>query len=459
MGAAPDLAPLVVGPIIDGKEQDSRDRSVLDGVDGVPLAEIRSAPRLLAQVIMRQVRATADGIAPPPELLARAAESYAHGVVGGETREEHATRVVRAVGLPRPVVELAIDSLRDALVDTSELNCRDVPAPSRNAGGRTIWTPCGRVFASVASLGKHPGPNRAWLRALALGYSVVIRPGHRDPFSAQRLVLALLDAGLPPHKVTLLPGDDEMAQVPLRESDRSIVFGVEEKVRGWIRTRGVDVHCEGRSKVVIDHEPDADELDFLAATVSDEAGVRCDNASVILTTGDPAALAERIAERLAALPLVPVTEKTSRLPAVPAAQADALRSRLRALAAGMTDHMARRAGDDPLVPLPDGSFAVRPTVLSSTDPAHPSVGTELPVPFVTVVPWSPADGLAPLGSSLVLTLLADAVPAEEVAADPTVRQVVRGPVLPWDVHPEVPDHVLGLLLTEPKHLIGGAATS
>ncbi len=459
MGAPAQLDPVVVRPIVAGREQDSRDRTALDAVDGAPLAEVRTAPRLLGQVTMRQVRESADGVRPAPELLARAAELYAGATIAGDTREQHIARVARAVGLPLPVTVAAVDGLGETLRDTAALNLRDVPGSTATAGGRSVWVPCGRVFASAASLGKHPGPNRAWLRALALGYSVVIRPGHRDPFSAQRLVLALLEAGLDPHKVTLLPGDDAMAQVLLREADRSIVFGVEEKVRTWQPVRGVDVHCEGRSKVVLDHEPDAAELDFLTRVVTDEAGVRCDNASVVLTTGDPVALAGRLAGALAAIPVAPATDPGSRLPTVSAGQAAALRTRLAGLAQGMTDHTAGRYDGDALAPLPDGSFAVRPTVLSTTDRTHPTVGTELPLPFVTVAPWSPSEGLTPLGHSLVLTLLGDAVDPVAVAADPTVRQVVRGPVLPWDVHPEVPDHVLGLLLTEPKHLIGDGGAS
>jgi acyl-CoA reductase-like NAD-dependent aldehyde dehydrogenase len=458
MAGTVDLDQVTVNPVVCGREQDSRDVTEIDAVDGAPLARVHSAPALLAQVAVRRVREGADGVAPGPEVFAKAAELYGHATLAGDSIEQHKLRVARAVGLPLPVVNEAVDGLCEVLADSERLNRRDVPPAEATAGGRTLWTPCGRVFASAASLGKHPGPNRAWLRALALGYSVMIRPGHRDPFSAQRLVQALLDAGLPPHKVTLLPGADDMARVLLRSADRSIVFGVEEKVRGWLTTRGVDVHCEGRSKVLIDHEPDGEELRFLTQAVAGEAGVRCDNASVVLTTGDPEALAERIAEELAAVPALPSTDEHSRLPTVSAAQADQLRTRLRSLADGMNDHTRRRYGGDALAPLEDGSYAVRPTVLSTNDGGHPTVGTELPVPFVTVVPWRPGDGLAPLSDSLVLTLLGDAVPAEDVAADATVRQVVCGPVLPWDAHPDVPDRVLGLLLMEPKHLIGAGVT-
>jgi len=445
---------VVIRPVIAGEEQDSKDRSVLTAVDGEPLAEVRSAPRLLGQIAMRRVRAGADGVAPPPDVFAKAAELYATGTLCGDSIEDHVTRVARAVGLPRPIVELAVQDLSTTLADSADLNLRDVPPEKGTSGGRTIWVPCGRVFASAASLGKHPGPNRAWLRALALGYSVVIRPGHRDPFSAQRLVHALLAAGLPGEKVSMLPGGDDLAHLLLRSADRSIVFGVEDKVGTWLTVRGVDVHCEGRSKVLLDHRPDERELDFLAEVIAGEAGVRCDNASVVLTTEAPVELAERLAERLAALPPEPVTGAGSCLPAVPAGQAEQLRVRFRALAGGLTDHTTGRYGGDPLALLPDGSYAVRPVVLSAEDAAHPTVGTELPVPFVTVAPWSPSDGLAPLGNSLVLTLLGDAVSPARVARDPSVRQVVCGPVPPWQVHPEVPDHVLGLLLTEPKHLIG-----
>lgn len=459
MPAPHGLTLTTVRPVVDGAEQDSLDRRTLEAVDGAPLAEVRSVPRLLAQVIMNRVRAAADGAAPAPEILARAADLYVAGVVAGETREQHARRVARAVGLPLTIVDQAIDSLGETLRDSDFLNRRDIPAPETGIGGRTRWVLSGRVFASAASLGKHPGPNRAWLRALALGYSVVVRPGHRDPFTAQRLVHALLEAGLAPHKVSLLPGDDEMAHLLLQQSDRSVVFGIEERVRPWMKVRGVDVHCEGRSKVLLDHDPSPDELRFLARVVADEAGVRCDNASVILTTRDPHSLAEQLAEQLAAIPVLPTTDAHARLPVVPAAQAEPVRARLRSLATGLRDHTTARYSAGPVEALPGGGHVVRPTVLSTSDPTHPTVGTELPFPFVTVAPWSPGQGLAPLGNSLALTLLADTVSAAAVAADTTVREVFCSPVLPWEIRPEVPDHVLALLLAEPKRLIGGEQAS
>ncbi|EQD82708.1 acyl-CoA reductase-like NAD-dependent aldehyde dehydrogenase [Saccharopolyspora erythraea NRRL 2338] len=445
---------LTVNPLIAGRTHLSQDVGSLAGVDGSALAEVRLAPRLLARLALNEVRASADGVAPGAELFVRAADAFEHGDVLGESPRHYLERVALAAGLPISVARAGLRDIAGSMRDIRRINERDFPAATVVPGGRVELTPAGRVFASVVAMGKHQEPNEVWLRALSLGYSVLVRPGLRDPFTARRLAGALLGAGMPKHKVTLLPGDEGMARMLVREADRSVMFGPEEKVSSWRALRNVQVHGDGRSKVFIDHEPSAGELEFLAESVAGKAGVRCDCASVILTTGDPAALADSLAELLAERRAEVVTSDAAQVPVVPARAAERLRVRYAELGAGMTDHSSPGYGGGPLLELPDGSFAVRPVVLSTSDPSHPAVGTEMDYPFVTVARWRPVDGVVPLTRSLFLTFLAeDEGLLAAAAADPTVGEVIAGAAPPWARHFWLPEPPLTRLLMAEKRIL------
>jgi hypothetical protein len=176
---------------------------------------------------------------------------------------------------------------------------------------------------------------------------------------------------------------------------------------------------------------------------------------VILTDGDPRALADALAERLAARPVLPVTDPAAVLPALDSARAEALRTTLAAFAAaGFTDHSSPYYGGEPFEPLLDGSQCARPAVLSTAEANHKLVGTELPFPFVVVTPW---DGsVAALRDSLVVNLLGtpDLGLEAQLLAEPSVRRVVSGVVVPWYAHPDLPhDGSFTDFLMEPKAVL------
>jgi Aldehyde dehydrogenase family len=427
-----------IRPVIAGTAVDSRDRDELFGVDGARLAELRLTPPLLARSALRQVRDAADGVPPDSGIFARAAEIFGGGVVDGETFAAYLDRCALSTGVPKPAVRAACAQLRRVLDEVRRYERLDLPPLPELPGIRTRWEPTGRVFAQFTNAGTHPGGNVYWLRALALGYSVVIRPGWRDPFTTGRLIGALLGAGLPAHQVTLLPGEVRVGHLILEHADVGGIWGPPELTRQWQHRRHVKTNGPGRSKLVIDHDPSAAELDYLAEAVAGEGGVRCDNVSAILTTTDPETLAEALADRLDDIPATPVTDDAAQLPAVAADRAAGVRRQFAELSAGLVDHTARRYGGDPLVALADGSYGVRPVVLSTRDNAHPTVGTELTSPFVVVARWHPDDGVAPLRDSLVVTVLGDGSLVGMVEAEPSITRVVAGPVLPWaTVHPSL----------------------
>ncbi|MEU5160247.1 aldehyde dehydrogenase family protein [Streptomyces sp. NPDC020875] len=447
-----------VDPVIGGRDVPSRDRAVLTALDGTPLATVGLAPRLLAQAAFNRMRAADPAPAPVPELFAAAGELFATAELAGESPETYRRRVVLATGTPYGAIARAVGNIGNSLGMIDRINRAELPAPFAVPGCRTVWVPRGALLAAVVP-NNHPEPNVTWVRALAMGARVLVRPGSKDPFTPRRLVTALLAAGLDPDTVAFLPGDHESGENLLARADLGLVYGGPAAAARFGHRNDVLVRGPGRSKVLLGPGDQEDEelLDDLAGWISDDGGVRCNNISLVLTSGSVHDLAEALAERLAALPVRPVTDERAALPALGPEHGKALADHAVGLAAahGARDHSSHRYGGAPLADPGDGTVVLRPLVISVDRADAPPAGTELGFPFVVVAPWRPADGVAPLRNSLVVGLPGEhAELAGAVLREPTVRKVVTGRVRPWSGAPETPhDGSLAQFLLEPKGLI------
>ncbi|MFF5975567.1 aldehyde dehydrogenase family protein [Streptomyces sp. NPDC012769] len=464
---------LTVDPLVCGRTVTSSDRTRLPDVRGGDLADVGAAPRLMALAALRELRTHADGRPVDQDVFDKAAELFEHAAVEGESPEEYAARVSYATGLTAAAVAQSVRDLVDELRELSETTAAELPGtrfgpgagtqrgPHSGTGFTTRWVPRGRVFAAVMA-SNHPTPSVTWAQALFHGYSVAVKPGSRDPFTPLRLARALLAAGLPAHKLAVLPASHQTGEFLLKEADRGIVYGGDSAVRRWQGDESVAVRGPGRTKALLDAEPDDTVIGHLALSASFDGGTRCTNLSAVLTTRPVHQVADALARRLAALPSVPATTAGATLLVADPERAERIRGQVAELraAAGVTDHSAAfdPAAAGTVVELADGSRLLRPLVLSVDRVDHPAVGTELPFPFVVVAPWAPADGVAPLRGSLVLNLLTDDEELVDAAVrEPSVRKVTRGPVLPWTAVPGIPhDDNYTQFLLEPKGVVAAA---
>ncbi|HTZ45098.1 MAG TPA: aldehyde dehydrogenase family protein, partial [Jatrophihabitans sp.] len=338
------------------------------------------------------------------------------------------------------------------------------PAPGPAGADAVVCrVPRGRVLTVICP-SNHPEPHVTWVRGLAAGYRVLVRPGSADPFTPNRLSAALVAAGLPAERLAVLPSPHATADLLVRSADRAIVYGGPAAARRWSGHPSVLVRGPGFSKALVTGAAPATEalLDHLADAVGGDGGVRCTNLSVIRAAGDARALARSLAARLAAWPVQPVTEPRAVLPALPVAAAEAVRDQLgRLLDSGLVDESGYAA--DPFVLVADGSLIARPVVLSA--PAGVAVPeVELPFPFVIVAPWQAADGLEPVRNSLVLNLLAGPADVDDAGAlaraylEPSIRKLVHGAIPPWSTAPGLPhDGSLDDFLLEPKTVLERAS--
>ncbi|WP_327351211.1 aldehyde dehydrogenase family protein [Streptomyces sp. NBC_01304] len=458
--SVPSLQSLPAVPVLrDGQERGSRDTRVLHAVNGAPLAAVHEAPALVARLTTKAMRQAPR--MPQDErltVLAAAGRLFAEATLGGQTPEEYCLTQALASGVPVAVARRTLGRMSRVCGLLPEIVRRQSPV---GAGGTARWVRRGSVLAVVAP-SNHPATHAAWLQAVAMGYRVAVRPGARDPFTPLRLVRALLAAGIEPGWIGLLPGAHGAADALTHAADLALVYGSEATVA---RLRGDDrvlVRGPGRSKVLVDGPLDDATLDHLVTEIAADGGVRCTNATAVLTSGDHRVLAEALAERLARLPVHLITEEAAVLPARSLKDATGLRASLDRAARGAPELTRRHydkdgTGEGPL-PVVDGDAAVlRPAVLCVDRNDHPGLGTELPFPCVWVAPWQPSDGLAPLDDSLALTLLTDNTALVEEALDtPGIRTVLHGRVPGWWTDPYLPhDGYLGQFLKEAR----GFATS
>ncbi|MCX5388029.1 aldehyde dehydrogenase family protein [Streptomyces sp. NBC_00083] len=429
---------LAIDPFVAGESRPSADRAVLRDVHGEPLADVGLAPRLAAQAAVDRLRRLADGLPPEPEVFRTAARLFATAELDGESPDAYVHRTVRGTGLASTTVRRALTDMATEIEALPAAAAAELPAARLRPTHRVHRAPSGRIFTAVMA-SNHPLPHATWVQPLYHGYSVVVRPGSRDPFTPRRLAAALLTAGLPPEKLALLPSPHAVGSFLLNAADRGIVYGNDQAVSAWADHARVATRGPGRSRALLDAPLTDALLDHLALSAAFDGGTRCTNLSAVLTSNDVHATASALAERLARIPVLPALDPRSELLVVGHERADALRRQMAKLATELGDHSTPLYGDDFLVDLGDGSFLPRPMVLAADRADHPAVGTELAFPFVVVAPWSPADGIAPLRPSLVLNLLTDnAEITGRALLDPSVRKITDGAVLPWEPVPGMP---------------------
>ncbi|MDJ1130556.1 aldehyde dehydrogenase family protein [Streptomyces iconiensis] len=406
-------------------------RTPVTDVAGRQSAELSLAPGLLVHRALAALRAAS---APPADrraaALREAGRRFAGEVVAGLSVEEYEHRTSRVSGLPITTVRSAVRALALA-ADLAHRTARDGKprAATENwkeplPGGRgAVWIRRGEVLC-VNAPGNHPAVHAGWLEALALGYRVAVRPSRREPFTLHRLVSALRASGFRDDEVMLLPTEHAVAQDLVRGADLALVYGGDDAVLRHHGDPRVLTQGPGRSKILLHGGDWQAGLDTVVDSVVAEGGAACVNATAVFVDGDPAPVAEAIAERLSGLRGLPPEDDKARLPVYPTAAARALEAKF---AASVGDARPWLGGEGIVEELGDGSAALRPSVVEVPHAYAPQTAVELPYPCVWVAPWSADEGSGPLKNTLVLTAIG--CPERllgQLVAEPSIKNVYMG---------------------------------
>lgn len=256
-----------------------------------------------------------------------------------------------------------------------------------------------------------PGVHALWLPAIPLKVTLALKPGRQEPWTPHRVAQAFIAAGCPREAFGFYPTDYAGAGEILARTDRSLLFGDKGTVDQWRSKPGVQIHGPGWSKVVVtagEAERWERHLDTMAASVADNGGRSCVNASGIWACSNARAIGEALAERLAKIEARPLDDPDASLAAFPSREA----------AQGLSDYIDARLGHgaedltaryrpEGRVTEVGGCAFVLPTVVYCSDPDHELAHAEFLFPFVSVVEVERDELIQRMGPSLVVSAITD----------------------------------------------------
>jgi hypothetical protein len=271
-------------------------------------------------------------------------------------------------------------------------------------------------FPRTQSLGavlpnNSPGVHSLWIPAFPLRIPLVLKPGSAEPWTPYRIIQSLIKAGAPREAFSFYPADHAGAGEILRNCGRSLLFGDASTTSMWANDPRVEIHGPGYSKIVIgaDCADDWEQyLDVIVASIADNGGRSCVNASAVWTTRHAAEISEAVAKRLAQIvPRAADDENAQLAPFVDPQVAKRINAIIdQGLSEpGARDVTAAYRDGERLATWNNCSYLLPTVVLS--EPDHPLAMKEFLFPFASVVQVDQTAIPAQLGPTLVVTAITE----------------------------------------------------
>jgi len=270
----------------------------------------------------------------------------------------------------------------------------------------------------------------------------VLKPGREEPWTPLRVIQSFVAAGAPADAFCFHPTDHEGSATVMDVCGRAIIFGGDTTVAKYRNNPAVEVHGAGRSKVLIgDDQIDNWEsyIDVLADSIARNSGRSCINASTVMVPRHGDAIADALAQRLAAIEPKAYDDPEATLAGFAnPAMAEWIDTTIdEDLAeAGAVDVTAKHRCGSRRVQR-DGSHYLLPTVVRCDTMAHPLANTEFLFPYASVVEVPQERMLAEMGHSLVVTAITkDRAFADALLNSALIDRLNLGPmptcVVKWD---------------------------
>ncbi|HKR23227.1 MAG TPA: aldehyde dehydrogenase family protein [Pyrinomonadaceae bacterium] len=248
------------------------------------------------------------------DICSRAAEYFTNDTLPlgdtAQTAEDYVAQVSATTGMPYFLARRNMSKIQSMLANMkSVLNglTRNIDWEILDRGfgvrdGRSL-----SFFPRTQSLGavlpnNSPGVHSLWIPSFALRIPLVLKPGSAEPWTPYRIIQALIKAGAPSEAFSFYPADHGGAGEILRNCGRSLLFGDSSTTGPWANDPRVEIHGPGYSKVIIGEDCVEDwhkYIGVIAASIADNGGRSCVNASAVWTPKYAEEISESLAHRLA----------------------------------------------------------------------------------------------------------------------------------------------------------------
>lgn len=383
----------------------------------------------------------------------QAADYFMNGTlpVGDElqTADDYVRQLSATTGMPHVLVRKNMSKISGVMAEMKSVLdglTRGIDLKILDDGFGTHEGHAVSFFPRTNSLGvilpsNSPGVHSLWIPSIAMKVPLVLKPGSSEPWSPYRIAQALIKAGVPKEAFGYYPADHGGAGAILQACGRGMFFGDSSTVGKYASDSRVELHGTGYSKVVLGDDL-ADDwekyLDIMVASITENGGRSCINASGVWVTRHGKEIAQALAESVAKI--VPRDAEDPEALLAPFANAT-IAERISAIVdsglreAGATDMSAKVRGDR-LVEV-DGATYLLPTVIHVESHEHPLANREFLFPFASVVEVKPEEMPEAFGPSLVVTAITnDQKLINRLVASPHVDRLNIGPIptmkIAWD---------------------------
>jgi acyl-CoA reductase-like NAD-dependent aldehyde dehydrogenase len=287
-------------------------------------------------------------------------------------------------------------------------------------GQAISFYPKARVLGTVLP-SNSPGVHGLWIPTIAMKTPLVLRPGSAEPWTPYRIVQAMMKAGVPADAFSYYPSDHAGAGEIVRQCGRSIFFGDTSAVGSFTGDPRIELHGPGYSKVLFgSDEVDRwqDSIDLIVASVAENGGRACVNASGVWTPRHGRDIARALAERLARIEARAADDPQAEIaPFVDPSVAKRISDQIDAgLDEPGAEEITSQFRNGPRLVQKHGSTFLLPTVIHCTTSSHPLANREFLFPFVSVVDLS-AEEVGALPAALGATLVVSALTRDQALID------------------------------------------
>jgi Aldehyde dehydrogenase family len=367
-----------------------------------------------------------------------------------QTPDDYIRQVSATTGLPYVMVRKNMTKIRSMLLEMENV----LNGLTRNIHWKVLDQGFGEVeghpmsfFPCADSLGvvlpnNSPGVHSLWIPAFALKIPLVLKPGSAEPWTPYRIIQALMKAGAPARAFSFYPTDHAGAGEILTNCQRSIMFGDISTVGPWENDPRVEIHGPGYSKIIIG-EDCVDEwpayLDLIVASILENGGRSCVNASAVWIPRHSVELSEALAERLAQVGPRAADDEAAQL--APFADAGVASRISKIIDQGLSEDGARDVTEgfrqDKRLVNWNGCSYLLPTIIHCSGPEHALANREFLFPFASVVQVNADEIIEKLGPTLVVSAITrDQDLIQRLISSPKVDRLNIGPVqtnhVNWD---------------------------
>lgn len=432
---------------------DHRNGATLAFVSQINAGIIRKDLARIADARAALKRFTVDQLI---EICARAADVFVNDTLplgaGGNRQSpaDYIQTLSATSGLPHVMVRRNMAKIHQALTQMRTVlngltRGLDLSVIDRGygeqAGARVSFFPATQSLGVIMP-SNSPAVNSLWLPAIPLKIPVVIKPGREEPWTPYRLIQAFIAAGCPAEAFGFYPVDHEGSGVILRSCGRALLFGDKSTSAQYANDSTIQIHGPGWSKILIgedavEHWPDY--IDLMAASICDNGGRSCINASAIVVPKYAKEIAEALGVKLGPVAPLAATDENARLsgfanPKMADFIDHAIEEGLKT--PGGVDVTERHREGPRRVEFQGGVY-IRPTIVHCESFAHPLANREFLCPYASVVEMPQMRMLERMGPSLVVTAITrDPLLTEQLLESPLIERLNLGPipttVVSWD---------------------------